>query len=223
MKFGEQEAYWSRARYSGPTDPLFLAYARPKLDRIERVLPLAGRSVLDVGCGPGTFTSLLSQRAGRVVGCDRSELMLSRAPVVEGVELVQADAVDLPFETDSFDVAFEANLLHHLDRPQRAVAEMARVAREAIVLLEPNVLNPVMLGWSLLIPAERGGLRSTRGRLARLLRAAGAQVTHTWTTGMISQNNTPGFLIPLLKVFDIDFALGEYHLLIARPEDSHRG
>lgn len=215
MKFGEQEAYWRRARYSGPADPLFLAYARPKLDRIESALPLAGRSVLDVGCGPGTFTSLLSQRAGRVVGCDRSDLMLSRAPEMEGVELMQADAADLPFETDSFDVVFEANLLHHLDEPQRAVAEMTRVARQAVVVLEPNALNPVMLGWSLLIPAERGGLRSTRGRLSRMLQAAGARVTHTWTTGMISQNNTPGFLIPVLKIFDIDFPLGEYHLLIA--------
>lgn len=214
---GDQEAYWSRTSYRGPDDPIFRAYARPKLDRIECALPLAGRSVLDVGCGPGTFTALLAERARKVVGCDASEHMLSRAALLPGIEVLQSDATSLPFADDAFDLAFEANLLHHLHAPGRAVAEMARVAREAVVLIEPNALNPVMFGFSLLVKAERGGLRSTRGYLRRLLRAAGVRVTHQWTTGMISQNNTPGFLVPLLAAFDVDFPLGEYHLLIARP------
>jgi len=217
MKPDEQEAYWRRASYRGPEDPIFAAYARPKLDRIERALALAGRSVLDVGCGPGTFSALLAERAGRVVGCDASEHMLARAARLRGIELVRADATTLPFERDQFDVVFEANLLHHLEAPARAVAEMIRVAREAVVLIEPNAVNPVMFAFSLLVRAERGGLRSTRRRLRRLLRAAGARVTHQWTTGMISQNNTPGLLVPLLRAFDFDFFLGEYHLLVARP------
>ncbi len=209
-----QEAYWRKTRYRGPEDPVFMAYALPKLDLIESALPLAGRSVLDVGCGPGAFTFHLGRRAARVVGCDASPRMLRRAA---GMEVIQADATRLPFEDNSFDVTFEANLLHHLDRPANAVREMARVARTALVLIEPNRLNPLMFGFSLLVPAERRGLRSSRRHLRALLRSAGARLTRFWTTGMISQNNTPGFLVPLLRLFDLDFPLGEYHVVIASP------
>lgn len=128
-----------------------------------------------------------------------------------------ASAEDLPFEDGSFDVAFEANLLHHLPGPELAVGEMARVAREAVVLIEPNRLNPLMLGFSLLVSEERGGLRSSARGLTRLLKGAGLRVSHRWTTGMISQNNTPTCLVPMLRIFDrFDFALAEYHVLIGR-------
>lgn len=191
---------------------MVLAYALPKLDRIERVLPLANRSVLDVGCGPGLFTYHLAARARRVVGTDVSPVMLARA---QGFETVQANAEDLPFPDGSFDIAFEANLLHHVPRPAAVISEMARIAREAVVVIEPNRNNPVMFAFSLLVAAERGGLRFTRRFLVNLLNEAGLHVVQFWTTGMISQNNTPHFLVPLLRVFDIDFSLGEYHLAIA--------
>ena len=212
MKASQQESYWQRSGYRGPTHPVVEAYVGPKLDLIESVMPLAGRSVLDVGCGPGLFTHHLQRRARRVVGTDRSAWMLEQA---EGLKCVEADAADLPFENESFDVAFEANLLHHADDPAAVVAEMSRVAREAVVIIEVNRWNPVMLAYSLLNPAERGGLRSSRRYLCRLLGRAGLSVAKFWTTGMISQNHTPAFLCPLLRIFDFDFPLGEYHVGVA--------
>ncbi len=213
----DQESHWQRTSYRGPADPIFLAYAEPKLELIQRIIDLEGKSVLDVGCGPGNFTRLLARRAARVVGCDSSDRMLSRRAEAAGVEILRADARRLPFPDSSFDVVFAANLLHHLDDPAAALAQMRRVAREAVALIEPNALNPVMFGFSLLVPAERGGLRSTSGYLERLLRGAGLRVKRIWTTGMISQNHTPGFLLPLLRRFDFDFPLGEYHVLVAEP------
>jgi SAM-dependent methyltransferase len=204
--------------YRGPTDPVVLAYALPKLDRIESVLPLAKRSVLDVGCGPGLFTHHLAARAQRVVGTDVSPSMLARA---QGFETVRANAEDLPFKDGSFDIAFEANLLHHVSNPAAVISEMARIAREAVVVIEPNRNNPVMFAFSLLVAAERGGLHFSRRFLMNLLNGAGLSIRQFWTTGMISQNNTPRFLVPLLRVFDVDFPLCEYHQAIAtkaRPE-----
>ncbi len=140
---------------------------------------------------------------------------------VQGVECVQADAVDLPFDSGSFDVTFEANLLHHVENPDLVVSEMFRVAREAVVLIEVNRVNPVMFLYSLVNPAERGGLRSSRRYLCGLLERAGLEIGHFWTTGMISQNNTPGFLVPLLRVFDFNFPFGEYHVVVAsKPEEA---
>lgn len=220
MQPEQQDSYWRRSRYRGPTHPVVQAYVRPKLDWIESILPLGGKSVLDVGCGPGLFTHHLQQRAGRVVGTDRSAWMLQR---VDFAETVEADAARLPFDDDSFDVCFEANLLHHADDPQAVVREMVRVARSAVVVIEVNRLNPVMFGYSLVNPAERGGLKFSRRYLRRLLRDAGLHIEGVRTTGMISQNQTPGFLVPFLRWFDIDFPFGEYHLVVARVAVSRAG
>jgi SAM-dependent methyltransferase len=214
------EAYWLGTRYRGPEHPVVRAYALPKLQRIDAVLPLRGRRVLDVGCGPGVFTVLLEQLGAQVTGLDASPGLLARN---RGLDVRLGDAQALPFEDASFDIAFEANLLHHLAAPERAVREMARVAREALVLIEPNRCNPIMFAFSLLVRQERGGLRSSRAHLRRLLESTGWTVRHRWTTGAISQNNTPGFLLPWLRPLDrLDSPLGEYHILIGRPAGEGR-
>lgn len=127
---------------------------------------------------------------------------------------MQANAEALPFPDASFDVAFEANLLHHVPNPAKVIGEMARVSKEAVVVIEPKRNNPVMFAFSLLVAAERGGLRFTRRFLEDLLSASDLNVLYFWATGMISQNNTPRLLVPLLQLFDVDFFLGEYHVSI---------
>jgi SAM-dependent methyltransferase len=207
-----QEAYWRKVCYRDPQDPVVRAYVLPKLELVESVLPLFGRTILDVGCGPGVFTYYLKKRCARVVGTDCSADMLGR---IVDIETVQADARRLPFDDASFDIAFEANLLHHTNDPQRVVSEMARISREAVVLIEPNRLNPLMFGFSLLVAAEHGGLRFSRGFLDQLIVQAGLHPKKIWTTGMISQNNTPRFLVPFLKIFDRDLFFGEYHVAVS--------
>ncbi len=217
MKADQQEQYWRNTNYRGPTHPVVKAYVEPKLDLIESVAPFAGRTVVDIGCGPGLFTHHLKQRGAEVIGTDRSDHMLAASM---GIECVQADASDLPFADRSFEMAFEANLLHHVDDPAAVLAEMARVAKDTVVLIEVNALNPVMFGFSMVNPAERGGLKSFKGYLERLLREAHLEIVRFWTTGMISQNNTPAFLVPLLKIFDRDFPFGEYHVVVASKPSS---
>lgn len=64
---------------------------------------------------------------------------------------------------------------------------------------------------------QAGVLRSSARGLTRVLERADLRVSHRWTTGMISQNNTPTCLVPMLRIFDrFDFALAEYHVLIGR-------
>src|ERR1700682_1596880 len=52
-------------------------------------------------------------------------------------DLVRGDAENLPFETGSFDYCFVHDGLHHLTQPERAIAELARVARRGIIVTEP--------------------------------------------------------------------------------------
>ena len=64
-----------------------------------------------------------------------------RAPA--NVELVEGDAVALPFERASFDVVTTARTLHHVERPELVVAEVVRVLRPGGVLLVVDQLAPI--------------------------------------------------------------------------------
>lgn len=209
--YHQQSSYFAKAKYRSADDPVVAAYAVPKLGFIERVVPLGAASVLDVGCGNGVFTLYLRDRCKSVVGVDFSANMLAENPCVP---LIQADVAALPLEGDSFDVAFEANMLHHVGDPRQVVAEMIRVARRWVILLEPNRNNPVMFAFGLLVAEERALLRSHAGYLRRLLEDNGLEVRLSLCTGMISQNNTPAALLPLLSCFDREFSLGEYVITV---------
>jgi SAM-dependent methyltransferase len=211
-----QARYFENVDYRGPTHPVVAAYVQPKLDYIASTIGLRRDwTVLDVGCGNGIFTHHLAKLCPSVVGLDYSANLLKGNP--EKV-LIRGDATTLPFPDESFDVVFEANILHHIGDRLAVVAEMARVARKYVVLLEPNRYNPVMLGLSLVVSEERGGLRSSVTRLQSEILECGLQPVSNLTTGMISQNNTPAFLIPLLKRFDRQIWWGEYIVTIARKD-----
>jgi SAM-dependent methyltransferase len=202
-----QSDYFGAAKYRSPDDTVVAAYANPKLDFIEQAVPLRQSSVLDVGCGNGVFTLYLQQRCKSVFGADFSANMLCTNPCSQ---LMQADAASLPVQGGSFDIAFEANLLHHADDPARVVSELTRAARRWVVLIEPNRYNPVMLAFGLVVKAERKLLHSSPKMIKALLTGCGLSVRLCVCTGMISQNNTPAFMIPLLRPFDRQFAFGEY-------------
>jgi SAM-dependent methyltransferase len=210
--YQHQSDYFANTTYRSADDPVVAAYASPKLDFIEQVIPLAEASVLDVGCGNGVFTLYLRDRCRSVTGVDFSAHMLSENPCQP---LIQADVERLPIRSDAYDVCFEANVLHHVDNPRRVVQEMARVSRRWVILLEPNRSNPVMFAFALLVKAERAVLRSHIGGLRDLAESCGLTVRLSLSTGMISQNNTPAALIPLLRMFDRPFALGEYLIVVA--------
>jgi len=98
----------------------------------ESLLDAAGvrsdRRVLDVATGPGYIAERAAARGARVVGIDIAEGMLELARQrVAGVELLRADAEELPFDAASFDAVVGGFVINHLPNPQRALAEAARV------------------------------------------------------------------------------------------------
>jgi SAM-dependent methyltransferase len=208
------ETYFEKVKYRLPQHPVIEAYVRPKLDYLSGVVPWGSNtSLLDVGCGNGVFTYYLQQLCGYVCGVDSSKNMLAENPCPRAV---QGSATDLPFRDESFDVAFEANLLHHVEDRAKVVREMARVSRRWVILIEPNRYNPLMLAFGLVVPAERGLLTSTRLSNLAILRVAGLTPISWMTTGMISQNNTPSVFLPLLKPFDREIWYGQYVVVVAQ-------
>jgi len=107
-------------------------------------------------------------------------------------------------------------VLHHVPDRERVIQEMTRVSRQHVVLIEPNRSNPIMAAFSVVVPAERGVLKSSMSRLKREARQCGLETVASLATGMISQNNTPQWLIPWLRRFDRSIWWGEYLILIGK-------
>ncbi len=101
--------------------------ADPLLDAVGAGL---GLRLLDVATGPGYVAASGARRGAESVGLDLSETMLSYARSHSpNVEFVSGDATALPFPDESFDAVVAAFVLLHLGRPERAVAEAARVLK----------------------------------------------------------------------------------------------
>jgi SAM-dependent methyltransferase len=96
------------------------------LDRAE----LAGtETILDVGCGNGTYLAELVRRGhtGPIVGIDRSPAMARRSAAHAATAI--ADAQALPLADDSVDVVLSMHMLYHVPDIDRAISELRRVVR----------------------------------------------------------------------------------------------
>ena len=87
--------------------------------------------VLDVGCGTGNNTILLSSSIrAHVCGLDISYGMLQKAYAkTKQIPLVQAPADNIPFAADSFDFIYMTEVLHHLPDIPMTFQEINRILK----------------------------------------------------------------------------------------------
>ena len=106
----------------------------------EHLGPLAGKRVLDVGCGKGRFARVFRQQepACELWGLDISETMLSFVP--EGIPTRAGSMTELPFDDDFFDGAYATESLEHAVEIAQAVAEICRVVKPGgrIAIIDKN-------------------------------------------------------------------------------------
>jgi SAM-dependent methyltransferase len=94
----------------------------------EALAGAPGRRLLDVGGGTGNYARALRDAGWDVLVLDRSPAMLARA-AAKGLETREADAQSLPVDDESADAVVMVSMLHHVDDPPRALAEVRRVLR----------------------------------------------------------------------------------------------
>ncbi len=116
---------------------------RPRVQRAIELCELnTGLNLLDIACGRGEVPAVACQMGVNAVGIDYSDASLKFATKVKSVHenqssgrmnLVQADACELPFQSDSFDRITMLDIVEHLypDQLEKMFGEVHR-------LLSPN-------------------------------------------------------------------------------------
>jgi 2-polyprenyl-3-methyl-5-hydroxy-6-metoxy-1,4-benzoquinol methylase len=124
-------------------------FARQRIANVFALLPgeLAGKRLLDVGCGMGTFAIEAGRKGARATGVDFAPAALraaARVAAAEGVAVsfLQGDGATLPVRAGSFDVVLAADVTEHLDEATLAavLGEAHRVLAHAgrLVLYTPE-------------------------------------------------------------------------------------
>jgi ubiquinone/menaquinone biosynthesis C-methylase UbiE len=131
---------------------------------LEYMVSVEGKRVLEVACGRGGFAQALASRGGRIFGADFSGMALQIAQnrnsengnICPHVTFAQADAQQLPYRDQSFDVVISCETIEHLPDPLAGVSEFARVCRTGglLYLTTPNYFN--LMGLYYLYATARG-------------------------------------------------------------------
>jgi SAM-dependent methyltransferase len=129
---------------------------------------LAGKVVLDAGCGMGRYLRIAALAPARlIVGVDLSKAVVAARDLTAGlpqVSLVQADLLKLPFEAASFDLIYSLGVLDHTPDPRAAFLALAgllkpggrivvwvypreRLLLESIMNLERSISTRLPVRW----------------------------------------------------------------------------
>ncbi len=125
LGYGEGAMQWMTSRTADEFGTFLLPYLSP------------GMRFLDCGCGPGTLTVGFAQRVapGETIGIDQetsqsaASLEKARQQGIHNLDFDTGDIYHLPYEDESFDVVFASAVLGSVAKPERVIAEMARVLK----------------------------------------------------------------------------------------------
>jgi ubiquinone/menaquinone biosynthesis C-methylase UbiE len=85
------------------------------------------KSILEAGCGTGRWIGSLEEKERRIFGLDYSfDMMKIPKAKKSHLNLINADAVHIPFKDNIFDLIFCVNAIHHFPDKEKFVAECKR-------------------------------------------------------------------------------------------------
>ena len=153
-----------------------------------------GSKIADLGCGSGTFTEMLRRKGYDVAGVDICpKLVTLGKSKYPGLNLIEGDVEQLPFETGSYDGVLLSGLVHHFPDPRRCAAETFRILKPGgrFMAFDPNRMNPFMYLYrdpSSPFYSSVGVTENERpvlpNEVARVFRDAGFTVTTDYLAGL---------------------------------------
>ncbi|MDQ6668243.1 MAG: methyltransferase domain-containing protein, partial [Thermoproteota archaeon] len=136
-----------------------------------------GMRCLDVGCGVGHTSFLLSKlvgRTGKVVGLDMSEDNIETCkkqsiPITNNLEFVVGDLHDTKLEESSFDFVYSRFLFQHLIDPKKALARISKLTADLAIIATEELDHGLWLSY----PPDPN-LRKLKKAYTNLLRLSGS-------------------------------------------------
>lgn len=129
----------------------------------------SAKDVLELATGPGMIAKHIAPSAKSVTATDFAPKMIEAAKkgsVPDNVSFEVADATNLRYQNDSFDLVVIANALHIIPEPEKALAEIDRVLKANGTLIAPNFIE-----------REKG----KKNLWQKILSLVGIKFAHEWT------------------------------------------
>ena len=140
MEQKNKETYWSRftAEYEKKQNYVVgkevISLAKEELLKEHKL-----GCVLELGCGTALYTEVLQKIAENILATDLSYEMIAFAKQkrgnLENVKFMQADALNLALDEESFDTVFMANLIHVIGNADKVIKESNRVLKKGGLLI----------------------------------------------------------------------------------------
>lgn len=112
---------------------MLTSFVKP-VDRAKRdysyykdIVTFENKRILDVGCGKGNKSNLISRHCSELVGID---FRRNFETALNNVNFIQADANHLPFKENAFDAAVSNDAFEHIPRPDECLKEVKRVIKK---------------------------------------------------------------------------------------------
>ena len=125
----------------------------------------SAKNVLELATGPGMIAKHIAPSAKSVTATDFAPKMIEAAKK-GNVSFEVADATNLRYQNDSFDLVVIANALHIIPEPEKALAEIDRVLKANGTLIAPNFIE-----------REKG----KKNLWQKILSLVGIKFAHEWT------------------------------------------
>jgi SAM-dependent methyltransferase len=160
---------------------------------------LAGKDVLEIGCGTGVHARLLAEAGANVTAVDLTptavELTRKRLELRGlAADVREADAEHLPFADASFDFVWSWGVIHHSESTDAVVREIARVLRPGGTLALMVYHRTSLTYW-----VQYQLIRGVFG--LRLLRERPGEIANRYSDGVIARHYTRRGLTRLLSPF----------------------
>lgn len=104
---------------------------------------LDGKLILEVGCGKGRFTNIISSKKADCVGIDVSANFISEAKSRNKGAFFIGSATELSFKEKTFDAVYAVEVIEHIADLEKCIKEAARVLKQSgkFIIIDRNILS----------------------------------------------------------------------------------
>jgi len=150
-------------------------------------------NVMDLGCGPGGFLSIIATLCDKVTGADITPNFLEECnKLIKKRQLTNASTVliksgKIPFPDGHFDKVVMVDTIHHLENATETMEEVFRILKNdgLLLIFEPNKLNPLLYLMCCLDKNEHGLLRLGTIKKYKQLIGSGYEIVSVKYNGLL--------------------------------------